>query len=45
MKFMGTSIIIFLSTSEIYEVIPYATFDLSINNAIVKRKCTWPEFF
>lgn len=35
----------FLSTSEIYEVIPYATFDLSINNAIVKRKCTWPEFF
>lgn len=35
----------FLSTSEIYEVIPYATFDLSINIVIVKRKCTWPEFF
>lgn len=35
----------FLSTSEIYEVIPYATFDLSINKAIVKRNCTWPEFF
>lgn len=35
----------FLSTSEIYEVIHYATFDLAINNAIVKRNCTWPEFF
>ena len=35
----------FLSTSEIYELIPYATFDLAINNAIVKRNCTWPEFF
>ena len=35
----------FLSTSEIYEAIPYGTFDLAINNAIVKRNCTWPEFF
>lgn len=35
----------FLSTSEIYELIPYATFDLAINNAIVKRNCTWSEFF
>lgn len=35
----------FLSTSEIYEAIPYATFDLAINNAIVKRNCTWSEFF
>lgn len=35
----------FLSTSEIYEVIPLGTFDLSINNEIVKRNCTWAEFF
>ena len=41
----GYKCIHFLTTSQIYEVIPYATFDLAINNAIVKRNCTWPEFF
>lgn len=35
----------FLTTAEIYKYIPFAQFDLSINNEIVKRDCTWVEFF
>ena len=35
----------FLTTAEIYKRIPFAYFDLSINNEIVIRDCTWEEFF
>lgn len=35
----------FLSTAQIYNAIPYAEFDLSINNELVKRFCTWSDFF
>lgn len=35
----------FLTTAEIYKRIPFVHFDLSINNEIVKRDCTWEEFF
>lgn len=35
----------FLTTAEIYKSIPFAYFDLSINNEIVKRGCKWEEFF
>lgn len=35
----------FLTTAEIYKYIPFSHFDLSINNEIVKRDCTWEEFF
>lgn len=35
----------FLTTAEIYKRIPFREFDLSINSEIVKRQCTWEEFF
>ena len=35
----------FLTSAEIYKCIPFGQFDLSINNEIVKRDCTWEEFF
>lgn len=35
----------FLTTAEIYKHIPFSYFNLSINNKIVKRECTWEEFF
>lgn len=35
----------FLTSAEIYKYIPFAEFDLSINSEIVKRQCTWEEFF
>lgn len=35
----------FLTTAEIYKRIPFGEFDLSINSEIVKRQCTWEEFF
>lgn len=35
----------FLTSAEIYKRIPFAEFDLSINSEIVKRRCTWEEFF
>lgn len=35
----------FLTTSELYKSIPFSTFDLFINNEMVKRQCTWEEFF
>lgn len=41
----GVKLARILTTRELYETIPYCTFDLSINGIIVKSECTWGEFF